>query len=558
MAVGIYANSQDELSSCLPIACHIAKSFGDLLIVFVPGKEDALLAKTIRAKIKSLDDEGEKPSPRIRLKALGEEDIQAKLLKEVKPLEKLLLIHSEKQKKEQAELADKAPCTTIRLFASEDNTGCDRVCVARGDYTHGSARRAAQRIADRSGSGLLLAPFKTPPEYGTSDLVFIGTAYDGSRDAEDVEAAEALRSETETPPAVGVVLTGHSKSRRGYAAFENFVQRWVPQMQRETRKKLTESLHVFVAKEDKDKRSVGQALREERFDFVAMIGASTALASLGLVQDSAAVIIGAMLVAPLMSPILAGSLAVVHSHRKLFKEAWKMILLGFAFAFALSFIIGLVYPGFSTVFITRQIASRCRPSLMDFLIGFAGGGAAAYARTRDELSSALAGAAIAAALVPPIASAGLNLAFFFHGVSRAADVTPLAHPILAPLLLFGVNVFSIMLAGAMSLWAAGVRSYNQKNSEHGGWQTRAIALLVLLAIGSVTVTYLIDVDAPARKEERLNERKEAFEKSEAETEAALDATSDGDTGTEPNTPAADDDGVPPGTSDTPPAKPDEP
>lgn len=508
MAVGLYIKSQDELTACLPAASQVARAFGDLLIVFVDGKEDALLAKAVRAKLKSREEGVLEPNrPKVRLKALGDDAVESALLKEVQPLDKLLLPHSTERRKEQASLADKAACTTIRLLAGESNIECDRVFVTQFDYKHGSARRMAQRVSDQLGAELTLPPIITPPKYQSSDLVLIGTPHDGSRDAEDIQLAEGLRTDADEPPAVGVVLTGHSQSRRTYAAFENFVQHWVPQMQRDARKKLTEALQVFVAK---DGDTAGQQLRDERFDFIAMISASTALASLGLVQDSAAVIIGAMLVAPLMSPILAGSLAVVHSHPKLFKEAWKMIFRGFAFALAISFVIGLLYPGLSTVFVTREIASRCRPSLMDFLIGVAGGGAAAYARTRDQLSSALAGAAIAAALVPPIASAGLNAAFVLHNIPYAAGVTELVHPIVAPLLLFGMNVLSIMLAGSISLWASGLRSYNN-NSEPGLWQKKVIAFLVALAAASVTATYIIDVDAAAKETQKTQRQQQESE-----------------------------------------------
>ena len=490
MAVGLYVKSQDEFSSCLPAACLIARAFGDQLIVFVAGKEDALLAKALRVKLKSREEDTESNRPGIRVRALGDDEVEAALLKEAQPLDKLILPYCAEEQKAQARLADKAACTTIRLLASESNADCKRVFVPQCDYRLGSARRMGQRVAERFGAELTLPPLNTPPKYDSSDVVLIGTPRDGSRDTQDTELAASLRTDSNESPAVGVVLTGHSASRRVYGAVENFVQHWVPQMQRASRKKLTEALHVFVAKDGEAARA---ELREERFDFIAMIGASTALASLGLVQDSAAVIIGAMLVAPLMSPILAASLALVHSHRKLFREAWKMILVGFAFAFALSFVIGLLYPGFSTVFITREVASRCRPSLMDFLIGVAGGGAAAYARTRNQLSSALAGAAIAAALVPPIASAGLNAAFSFHDVPYASGVSQLAHPIAAPLLLFGMNVLGIMLTGSISLWAAGLRSYDS-TPEPGWWRKKMIIVLATLAAASVALTYVIDVD----------------------------------------------------------------
>ena len=196
----------------------------------------------------------------------------------------------------------------------------------------------------------------------------------------------------------------------------------------------------------------------------------------------------------------AGSLAIVHSHQALFRKSWQMIALGFMFAFIVSFLIGLAYPWVASVGITREMFSRCRPSVMDFLIGFAGGGAAAYARTRSQLSSALAGAAIAAALVPPIATSGLSLAFYFTSDLKMINggEAP-AHPIIGPMLLFGINVISIMGAAAISLWASGVRSSTNK-SDDKKWQLSTVIVLLVLAISSVVVAYSIDVHDDGKNE----------------------------------------------------------
>lgn len=502
MSTGLYVTSQEEFTSNFDVACQFGRSFGESLTVFVASKEDGLLAKAVRTKIKSRDDGDGNRNPKIRLRSLGEDEPEAKLLEEAKSLGKLLIPYADERKAELAKLADKAPCTTIRLLADESNGSWSRVSVRRDSLRHGSARRAAQRISEvLDDCALNLHSFDCT--YSSEELVLIGTPISGERENDDVEEAVRLRSESETPPAVGVVLTGHSVSRRCYGAFENFVQRLIPQMERDRRRQLTNDLHVFVTKEEKEKdknaTSGRNTLKDERFDFVAMIGASAALASLGLVQDSAAVIIGAMLVAPLMSPILAGSLAVVHSHRVLFQRAWQMIAIGFLFAFAISFGVGLLYPMFADVGVTREMVSRCRPGFMDFLIGFAGGGAAAYARTRSQLSSALAGAAIAAALVPPIATGAIHCAFWLTiGLEAKPNVILPPHPLIGPFLLFGMNVVSIMVAASISLWAAGARSYTNNRAEKW-WQIRIVLMLVLFAIASVVVAYAIDVESVTKE-----------------------------------------------------------
>lgn len=505
MAVGLYVTSQDEFAACLPAAVRFARAFGDSLNVYVPGTDESLLVKSARARAKAHD---EKPKPRVV--PLGEDNVEARLLDECKPLEKLVIADDPERREGQARLAEKAACTTIRLLAHETAGEWHSVRVERDAYRSGTARRAGQRISEAL-SNCRLRITSLDVEDQPADLILIGTEGGGS-EADDFERADAIRSE-ETPPVVGIVLAGHSRGRRIYAAVENLVQRFVPQMERSARKALTDDLQVFVYKKPEPKKespsttgnsssrkSTGNSeppartLHEERFDFIAMIGASAALASLGLVQNSAAVIIGAMLVAPLMSPILAASLAIVHSHKILFWKAWRMIAVGFLFAFAISFLVGLIYPLTTSVTTTVEMASRCRPSIMDFLIGFAGGGAAAYARTRSQLSSALAGAAIAAALVPPVATAGLHVALALTtGITAGEGVATPAHPIAAPLLLFSMNVVSIMLAGSLSLWSAGVRSYNHKAGSRV-WQIRTVVGLAVLTGAALATAHLMDVD----------------------------------------------------------------
>lgn len=491
MAVGLYVTTQDELTTSLQVATRFARAFGNQLIVFVPGRDDALLAKAVRAKIKAFD--GDAQTPKMRCQALGDDNVEPELFLAAKRLNKLLIPHTPAQRDQQADLADRMPCTTIRLLTDESPEPWERICVARDGYRHGSARRAARRICESMDECEVVIT-GGEPAFTSRDLVLIGTPIDREREAEDIEEAERIRSERESPPSVGVVLTGHSAGRRIYAAFENMVQRFVPQMERAARQQLTRDLQVFVTSDEKNGKNGNQSVRNERFDFVAMIGASAALATLGLVQDSAAVIIGAMLVAPLMSPILAASLAIVHSNRVLFRRAWHTIAMGFLFAFGVSFVVGLVYPWVADVSLTREMASRCEPSLMDFLIGIAGGGAAAYARTRNQLSSALAGAAIAAALVPPVAAAGLHLALgLTTGLNAPAGVSPPAHPVLGPLLLFAMNVVSIMLAAGTSLWTAGLRSWDHK-AHSRDWQLKIIAVLLALGGTMVAVAYAIDVN----------------------------------------------------------------
>jgi len=226
----------------------------------------------------------------------------------------------------------------------------------------------------------------------------------------------------------------------------------VPQLEREER------VLLFTEIEGKARWS---------FDFAVLMILSTAIAGLGLLANSAAVVIGAMLVAPLMTPLLGGGLAVVQGNWPLWKQCQKAVLLGFLSALLVSVLLGLSarWVGMG---ITTEILARGEPTLLDLGVAFASGIAASYCLARPKLSSALAGVAIAAALVPPIATTGICLALGAQNVAKGAA------------LLFGTNVVAIVLGSALNFVLAGVRG-KQDNSQL--WAQRLAIVLALVCAG---------------------------------------------------------------------------
>lgn len=218
-----------------------------------------------------------------------------------------------------------------------------------------------------------------------------------------------------------------NRLRRGLL---DMMQRWVPQVERRTRVELASRVQTNSA---------------WNFDFVALISLSTVIAALGLMQDSAAVIIGAMLIAPLMTPILGVGLALAQGNGVLAKMAFRSIAFGVGTSFLLAVVVGLVEMTSEPITITDQMLARGWPGLMDLMVAFVSGLAAAYANSRPGLVAALPGVAIAAALVPPIATSGLAF---------AAGNFSLAY---GSFLLFFANMVAIVLAAGFSLWAVGVR-----------------------------------------------------------------------------------------------------
>lgn len=141
-------------------------------------------------------------------------------------------------------------------------------------------------------------------------------------------------------------------------------------------------------------------------DFFMMIGLSASIAALGLILNSPAVIIGAMLIAPLMSTIVAMGLAIVQGDMTFLLRSLRATLRGTGVVIAVGAMIGLFYVNREG---TQEMLSRTEPTLLDLLVATASGVAAAYALCRKNVSAALPGVAIAVALVPPLAAVGLFL-----------------------------------------------------------------------------------------------------------------------------------------------------
>lgn len=141
--------------------------------------------------------------------------------------------------------------------------------------------------------------------------------------------------------------------------------------------------------------------------FYVLVVLSTTIAAFGLLADSTAVVIGAMLVAPLMGPIFGIALAVTVNDRRLFAKSMFGEVFGAAVVVALAAGIALLFPHAEY---GREVLSRTQPNLYDLVVAFASGLAGAYALVDRRLSPALPGVAIATALVPPLTTSGLCFA----------------------------------------------------------------------------------------------------------------------------------------------------
>ncbi len=133
---------------------------------------------------------------------------------------------------------------------------------------------------------------------------------------------------------------------------------------------------------------------------------STLLASIGLFASSAAVIIGAMLIAPLMTPIVSLSMGLLRAESDMIQNSLIKIAVGIVLALGASSLVGILIP-YSEL--TSEMKARIDPTLLDLSVAIVSGVAAAYSKSFKEIMQSLAGVAIAVALVPPLATAGIGL-----------------------------------------------------------------------------------------------------------------------------------------------------
>jgi uncharacterized hydrophobic protein (TIGR00271 family) len=167
---------------------------------------------------------------------------------------------------------------------------------------------------------------------------------------------------------------------------------------------------------------LGQSADIDR-DYILLAILSCVIATFGLILDSGAIIIGAMLIAPLMPSILAFALGLVRGDLRQLGQALGTLVVGVLLAVALSTALGRLVSTDSFNFLEQlpgEITGRTQPTLFDLAVALAGGAAAAYALAQPHLSATLPGVAIATALMPPLCVVGIGLAQGKMNVSMGA------------------------------------------------------------------------------------------------------------------------------------------
>lgn len=209
-----------------------------------------------------------------------------------------------------------------------------------------------------------------------------------------------------------------------------------------------------------------------------MMVLSSFVASIGVLNNNVAVIIGAMVIAPLLGPNMGLSLATVLKDRDLARISITSIMIGIVIAIVVSFIIGVIVhfdPSITAITLRTDVA------VGTIFLAFASGIAGSVAFTSD-ISSALIGVMVAVALLPPLVVFGLLLGSGNYYLSTGA------------LLLFLVNMVCINLSGLLTFTIQKIRpikkeetikSYKLTYLSIGVWVVILIILLILIRIRNI-------------------------------------------------------------------------
>ena len=180
-------------------------------------------------------------------------------------------------------------------------------------------------------------------------------------------------------------------------------------------------------------------------NFFVLLLLATVIATYGVISDSTATVIGAMIVAPLMGPIMATAAAVVIGSPEQAARSLALVIVGVLSVIGLSWLLALLVPDVRISFTENsEIASRIAPGLIALLTALASGAAGAFIMSREEIADSMGGVAIAISLVPPLCVVGIALSQGAWGPASGA------------LMLFLTNFLAILLAGGITFMIGGL------------------------------------------------------------------------------------------------------
>lgn len=230
---------------------------------------------------------------------------------------------------------------------------------------------------------------------------------------------------------------------------------------------------------------------------------SVVIATFGLIINSSTSIIGGMLVAPFLFPILATGGAIISGDQHLFRKSLKTILLSTLIAIITATLLTWFSP---LTELTSEILARTKPTLIDLLIALASGAAGAYAYAKKEALAALPGVAIAAALVPPLGVIG-----FAIGSGRSALVSDAS-------LLYLANLLAIIIASVITFYLLGFTPGRKKEKQTEARRDFIVSAMLFVSVMAILSLFLVDTIRDARETKNVESSVTTFLKHYKDTQ----------------------------------------
>ena len=355
------------------------------------------------------------------------------------------------------ELIKSAPCLTfLDLFGKNNPSEVRKILFLSTEYVHDRATlRLLNKFKEGKNVTITVATIEdetSPKSEQTGELAIKSLIHDIGLDVEDFEIKVVVdrlkhRGILSCVDGHNLVVAGMD-AERYFQPLENSLGDTTASISKRNPPLRLRSLIEWLPRiNPADHADLVYELRQGSSwnpDFVVMLGLATAVSSLGLIQDSPAVVIGSMLLAPLMTPMMGLGLALAQANTNFMKKSLKSIALGLFLTLIVSFTLGLVVPSGQTL--SNEVLGRGTPNVLDLMIAFFAAGAAAFAMARPNIVGAIAGVAIATALVPPACSVGISLAHGSYLVALGAG------------LLFFANLVAIIASSSFMFIILGISS----------------------------------------------------------------------------------------------------
>jgi uncharacterized hydrophobic protein (TIGR00271 family) len=249
-------------------------------------------------------------------------------------------------------------------------------------------------------------------------------------------------------------------------------QQILPDVQRRTLDELTGDLDLRAGDAPSKKSA-----------FWAMLVVSAVIAGAGVLSDSTATVIGAMIIAPLSTPIMGVALGIVLRDGRLTRTSVRYVVGGGAVVVLIGILFVLITPGTANLLANSQITGRTSPGLLDLVAAVATGVAGAVALTRRDVAAVLPGVAIAISLVPPLVVVGVCLGQASYALALGA------------LILFLSNFVALVLVGTLVFtlggYAAEARVERAQSTRRAYAAIGTLLTLVLIPlVANTAATYL--------------------------------------------------------------------